>query len=489
VDQNSVEKFFERNADMRLLELRHNDIGMLPAAARRGASFAADAIVSTTYEDLVIDAAPRLRVTLSAVPASGVIPGAVVAVAVDVHNDGAAPAPESRLVFALPHDSEYRPGSLRVDGREVTAGEQLFGSGLSLARIPGASSTKVTLQFVVRPGITALHLQPQLEAGGAPIVGAAALAIRRAASGTPPAFPAGRPFYELEDGEIDADVAAQTQPELPPVLPPVEAAPVRPAPKSLTPRFTAPLAARRAAPGTPWPKIAPPAAEPSEPEPMPEPAPVAAQPVMPRYRTIVPADLVLAERLFTAPVPGIVAHGVLISSIACFEGAEAGGGAAFAAFLRRDIAASARALVLTRLGKAPDAPLTQTDLDGLALPWAPSAGAPDPAPGTFRLRRDLSRTEHAAVGGLLQPSERAASFRLRTALLALAGATVEGSIEPQPAAAAATALAAYRSLALAWLVPLCVASAGEETPVAKPPAAAGDAGRRVIAALRAIVGG
>ena len=78
--------------------------------------------------------------TIAAAPASGVIPGAVVGVAIDVFNDGNAPAPESKLLVSAPIESEFRTGTLRIDGREVQAPEQLFAHGLPIARLPGATS-------------------------------------------------------------------------------------------------------------------------------------------------------------------------------------------------------------------------------------------------------------------------------------------------------------------------------------------------------------
>ncbi len=468
---------------MRLLELRHNEIASIPAAARRGASFSAESLLATTYEDLAIDDAPRLRVTLAAVPSAGVIPGAIVAVAIDVFNDGAAPAPPATLILALPHDCTYRAGSLRVDGREAPSGEQLFSGGLTLARVPGASSTKVTLQFVVQPGITALHLQPQLHAGGVPVVGAPAVAVKRAAPAPAPAAAAARPFYELEDGETDEELVETA----PAVLPPVLAPAAEPARAEAPAKSTVAPPPRRPAPETPWPKITQPVVAPPEPEPA---AAAPADDVMPRYRAIAAADLTLLERLFGAPVPGMVAHGILIATLACYEAARGDDGTAFGTFLRRDVEGAARALVLARMGKAPPDALGQADLDGLALTWEPAPERPAPAAGTFRLRRDLRRNEHGAVTGLLQPSDRDAGVRLRVALLALAGASIEGGADRERRDIATAALAAYRSAALAWLVPLCGASSGNAPPATVPPPnAADDAGRRVVAALRGVVAG
>ena len=88
---------------MRLLELRHNEPGRgAPPNKRTASSFGAESIMSTT-PDIETEKAPQLRVAIAAAPATGVIPGAVVGVAIDVFNDGTAPAPESKLLLALPH--------------------------------------------------------------------------------------------------------------------------------------------------------------------------------------------------------------------------------------------------------------------------------------------------------------------------------------------------------------------------------------------------
>jgi len=145
----------------------------------------------------------------------------------------------------------------------------------------------------------------------------------------------------------------------------------------------------------------------------------------------------------------------MISSLACNEPATGSDQSGYAAFLRRDIESLGRALVHSRMGKAPQYRISQTDLDGLALPW--TQAAQQSFPPQRRLRRDLRRPEWAAIGGLIQPSEREC----------------------------AAALASYRSAVLAWLVPLCVASAGSATfVIPDPPAHADEAGKRVVAALK-----
>jgi hypothetical protein len=535
VDQQAIEELFERNADMRLLEFRHNEPGKGAPANKRtaGSSFGAESIVSTT-PDAVIEDAPRLRVTIAAAPKTGVIPGAVVGVAVDVFNDGTAPAPESKLLISIPVETDYRPGTLRIDGREPQAPEQLFAQGLPIARLPGGTSAKVTFQLAVLPGVNTLYLQPRLLTNGVPVVGTAGITIKRGASAPAPAE-APRPFYELEDDEIEEVAKESAEPILPPILfdrieapplfelpaPPAAAAPVEapaPAPLPVEPAAAAPVpaplappraakitrkAAVKAAPTAPTPA---PAAEP-EPEPTPaaaEPsailplqtpptaakAPLLAAPApaerMTRYRTLANNDIALLDRLFTPDVPGIIAHYVMISSIACSEAGDGEDTSGYGAFLRRDIELLGRALVHSRMGKAPQYRIVQADLDELALPWQ-QATPPQSFPPQRRLHRDLRKPEWQAIAGLIQPSERDATLRTRIALLALAGSTFDG-VDRRATEECESALAAYRSSVLAWLVPLCVASAGAESfVIPAPPAVVDTAGRRLVAVLKSAI--
>lgn len=525
---------------MRLLEFRHTEPGKSAPANKRTAatSFSAESIVSDVSEQEA-EKVPRLRVAIAAAPTSGVIAGAVVGVAIDVFNDGNAPAPESKLLLSLPPESEFRTGTLRIDGREVQAPEQLFGQGLPIARLPGATSSKVTFQLAVLPGLNTLYLQPRLQTNGVPVVGTAGCSIKRGTGTAAPIEPA-RPFYELDDDEVaELPVIEADEPILPPVIveaalpaapsapaappaPPVPAAPTAVAAAPAPPAPPAPLDSAPApvvepAPPAPEPEPelrqpvaviaepepeappAPAAPAPRPPEPKPRarktPAPVAAQKAplgtasapeerMIRYRTLGTSDVALLERLFAAPAPGVIAHYVMISSIACCEPVSGDDTSGFGAFLRRDIELLGRALVHARMGKAPQYRIVQGDLAGLALDWQVQ---PQAFPPQRRLRRDLRKAEWTAIGALIAPSERDATLRARIALLALAGATIDG-VERRTADDCSTALATYRSAVLAWLVPLCVASAGsDEFVIPSPPAVVDEAGRRLVALLRLAV--
>jgi hypothetical protein len=175
----------------------------------------------------------------------------------------------------------------------------------------------------------------------------------------------------------------------------------------------------------------------------------------------------------------------MISSIACIEPGTGDDVSGYGPFLRRDIELLGRALVHSRMGKAPQYRIVQSDLDGLALAW--NLTPQQAFPPQRRLRRDLLKTEWTAIGGLTQPSERDATLRTRIALLALAGATIDG-VDRRAADDCASALAAYRAAVLAWLVPLCVASAGAEAfVIPNPPVAVDAAGRRLVGVLKTAI--
>jgi len=484
VSQESLDDLFERNADMRLLERRHRELGAPTSdgkARRVGGGFGAESIVPATAEPAREDT-PLMRVEVAAAPLTGVIPGAVLGVAVDVYNDGGAPAPEATLQLSLPIESQFREGSLRLDGREVTAPERLFTDGLPIPRLPGASSSKVTFQLQVLPGLVPLILQPSLRAEGVPVVGTVGISIKRGAatSTTPPAQPPQRPFYELEEDELDEVPTSEAeQPILPPLL-------ARDEPDLSEPEEP-PAAALVAVPEpVPLPFVEP---EPA-PEPAPAPAPVAAAPAAAapelrtaRYRPIGSAEISVLERLFAGDSPGPIAHLMTISLLACTQSAAGEDVGNFDAAVRGNGETLGRALVLQRLGKPTAFLMTQSQLDGLASNGEPTPAAPPTRP---TLRRIARRGDAATVASLLHTSDRDATIRFHLALLAIGAEAVDGLGHAALAADAAINLVSYRSNAVAWLGPACIASAGRPGhALPAPPAGLDAAGRRLLTSLKA----
>ena len=268
------------------------------------------------------------------------------------------------------------------------------------------------------------------------------MTVKRLATAAP--IEPARPFYELDEEapEVAAESAEPIMPPLltnapkpPPVLPPVEVPPV-PLKQHRSPsRFARPESS-----GAPAPEAPPARCRPEAPDaaqrtgarrgnPRRRKAPLGRAAVpeerMIRYRTLGSNDVALLDRLFATEAPSIIAHFIMISSIACTEPGSGEDTSGYALFLRRDIELLGRALVHSRMGKAPQYRIAQGDLDGLSLTWD---DAPQQAfPPQRRLRRDLRKPELAAIGKLMQSSERDASLRTRIALLALAGTTLDGT--------------------------------------------------------------
>jgi hypothetical protein len=486
VDRSAIEDLFERNADMRLLELRHSDSGRTSGGAVRHppAGFGAETNVAPPV-NVPLANAPRLRVDIVAAPRTGVIPGALIGIAIDVFNDGTAPAPESKLVLSLPIEAEFRNGTLRVDGREVQAPDRLFGDGLPVARLPGGTSSKIVFQLHVLPGLNPLYLQPRLQTNGVPVVGTPGISIKRAAvPGTRTSAEPERPFYELDPEEHAADEAASAVPILPPVEPPPTATPLAaPTAPERGDEPPAPKRARRASAPAPEPAAIPTVTE-TVPPPKPARLVPASEERMSRYRSLGANDIAVLTRLFSGDDPGVIAHFVLIATLACNEADDGSDTTGYGAFLRADGEQLGRAIVLARLGKPIDYRVQQASLDALDLPWQPTPPpTTTPRRSPRRLRRDLSETECRAITSLIAPSQRDSHLRLRIALLALAGATIEGTSRAR-ADECVGALASYRSAVLAWLIPLCVASMTNTAPtLPQPPANVNVAGRRVVTAL------
>jgi hypothetical protein len=470
----SLDDLFERNADMRLLERRHQEVGAPKSggqARRVGGGFGAESIVAVGAGEIIMEDAARLRVEIAAAPATGAIPGAVIGVAVDVTNDGTATAPEALLLLSVPHESDYRHDSLRVDGQQVAAPERLFSAGLPIAALPAAASTKVTFQLQVLAGVSALILQPRLEAKGTPIVGTVGISIKRGTiqAVAPPAQPPPRPFYELEEDELDEVAVAEH--DLP-IMPPVQAR------LAAVVEEAEQIEELAAEPGLPEQlAIALP-----EPEPEPKPAPVELRAA--RYRPCGVAEIALLERLFAAEAPGPIAHLMTISMLACTQdagGADVGG---FDAAVRRNAETLGKALVMQRLGKAPGALVSPALLAGLSAD-AETPAAPIPA-GPL-LRRVVRHTDGPAIANLLRTSDRDPTMRFHLVLVALGAEAIDGLGNPGVAADAAVALVSYRANVLAWLSPACVASAGVTGPppaLPAPPPGLDAAARRLVSALK-----
>ncbi|MBV8151814.1 MAG: hypothetical protein JOY59_09670 [Candidatus Eremiobacteraeota bacterium] len=345
-----------QSAERRLLEHRRKELGAPPAPASSW-SRTRDVYAGQTPTITVEREGPRLDASLAAWPPEGLIPGAVVTVSLALHNDGPRAAEGIVVSVPVPSGATYRQGTFTRDGRErEESALELFGAGLEIGTLPGGSRTALVWKIDVEPGLDDLVLAPTVKSR-APVVGARPLALRRGAAALgafaaavateatqpiadiePKPEPETTPFYELNKEEEIAETALQTA--LKRAFEPQEK---RPAPAVPQPPSAPPAPPSPASAAPPLPR--PPAVIPRPPL---VPAPPSAAPVL--YRTLRPADLILASRLLEMSL-GLVGHFVLanlIMATATGDGADPFGLAGFAA---GQAAVLGRLKVAARLGK------------------------------------------------------------------------------------------------------------------------------------------
>lgn len=220
----NYEPDFDASADMKLLGRRRSSLG-LPAPTEPVL-----AIIAQDGEPVVRFEAPKrgavLLLDITAVPKDGVIPGAIVTIALSVTNDGDADADDTVLAVPLPGGVTYRPGSFVRDGHAQydDVAESFFGSGFAIGMLPAKTRATFVWKLAVRLGQSPLLIAPSARASNAAVAGGRQLRIgRRAPTGgaafglplpqpkpfVPTALPiAVLPFYELDaEEEIIAEAA------------------------------------------------------------------------------------------------------------------------------------------------------------------------------------------------------------------------------------------------------------------------------------------
>jgi hypothetical protein len=523
-----VDELFERNADTRLLDRRrHDELGLPPVATPASATPARFGPESMLGGDGVPLAAPRgamLRVSLQARPDRELIPGAVVTVVAEVADDGDADADDVRLRIAIPVETEPIAGSFARDGVAID-GEALLGEGLRVGTVPAAGAIRLRFAVRVLPGTEPLGLVAHGEAPGVPAIAAPALRLTRRSGHA--AYDAPRPFFELEAGESDDDLASVAaappepdravdaiidEPAAPTVIsepaaltaisePAASAAPAHAEP----PKPPAPDAEPTPPPEPPFPELElPPVPEPEPaPEPTPEPPfpelelppeaaaphePEAAIDSAPAPRTFVlarvlDADEVRAlERVFSGAVPHGLAALALLSSVAATD-AALGRALGLAEFARSISAALPRALVAARMNR-PSPPVVTAEALGAIRP---DGDAPDDDlayDGPLLVAR-MDARELDALRALLARALDDPFLRGVQVLLAVAPRAVDG-VADDITVRVRDALAAYRGAAGSWLMRVTVrrAVARGYDPLTAADPTLHDAGRALVTALR-----
>ena len=319
-----------QSAERRLLEHRRRELGAAPSSFTANASWSrARENPATLSPASTIDrTGARLDVAVTAWPADGLIPGAVVTVTIVVSNGGIEAADDVTIVAAVPTGAAYRPGTLKHDGRDGDAiADALFGEGLKLSKILAAGRSALTWKLDVLPGIADLIVAPSVKAS-VPVVSARPLALRRGKMA----------------GAFRTDLEAATAAAAPPVQSvPTTHEDVETPFYELTPEEeiaeTALLTAISASP---------------LPAPEPPPPPKAAL-----YRTVRPGDLSLVERLLESPL-GLLPHFVFINLLSAATNGDGGDPLGLAAFVDREAGLLGRLKVAARLGK----PLALDDTAG-----------------------------------------------------------------------------------------------------------------------------
>lgn len=217
----SYEPDFDAIADMKLLARRRSSLGLAPAREPVRAVLDEDDDIER-FESPKRGAA--LLLDISAVPNDGVIPGAIVTLALSLTNDGDTDAGETIVSVPLPGGVTYRPGSFVRDGHAQydDVAESFFGAGLAIGTLAAKTRATFVWKLAVRLGQSPLLIAPTARAENASVTGGRQLRIGRKAVGGTTAFAAPLPkpfiptqlpvkilpFYELDaEEELEHEAA------------------------------------------------------------------------------------------------------------------------------------------------------------------------------------------------------------------------------------------------------------------------------------------
>jgi len=218
---------FERSADMRLVELQRERLGLgVPTTSWQRSTH--DLPHASADPTPAAQTGAVLVATIDAQPRVGLIAGALVTAACALVNDGDREASDATFSMPMPFEATFRPGTLAIDGAPASdaSASEIFAEGLRVGTIaPGARLT-IVFKLLIDVGREAVLLAPHVRTEQGAVIGPVALRLTR---GKPSAAPGviERPFYEsdaaeaaLEPIEIEPARIAVIQPaELP--LPPI----------------------------------------------------------------------------------------------------------------------------------------------------------------------------------------------------------------------------------------------------------------------------
>ncbi len=308
---------FEASADMRLLELQRNALGVAstPTAWQNG-GISEEASIGEAQTPARAGAV--LRLEMAASPPDGVIAGALVTVSLALTNDGADEARGVIVCAPLPTNTSFRRGSLVHDGRDQPddRAESLAGSGLLIDRIAAGARVSLVWKLSVKLGNDPLVLAPQVRAARGAVLGTGPLIVSRKPAeltgfgaelqrvdvplDSAPAFAqelsaVELPIYELDEEEQLVYEAADAA--LEPIVPPSERL------------------------ATPQPDASPPAPAPQAPPAPPEPAPLPERHAVALATVFDRATHAFFERIFSSTKPPVLLdHFLFGNALACSRG-------------------------------------------------------------------------------------------------------------------------------------------------------------------------
>lgn len=451
---------FEASADMRLVDLQRSALGI--AAPARGAwetDIQTEGVAPPEPEQELRSAV--LRIEASANPASEVIPGAVVTLALSVANEGAATAGAVTLCAPLPAGAAYRNGSFALDGRPQRdeMAEDLFAGELRVPDLAPGSRVTLLWKVGVKLGNKPLVISPSARAGSSAVIGGEAVVVSRKEGAQQATFagevtrydralyapePAPRelPIYELDEEEqleheaADAALAEYRPPFEPPAEPSVPPAQPEPLPPPAQP---APVQE----PGTPVeePFHPPPPEQPPDLEPA-----AASRHGIVLYGRIDRPSLAYFERLFGAgKPPTLLTHFILVGALACTRDATGADAVGLNEHMEAQGQLLQRIVLHEKLGKkepiAEYAGRVLARLDELG-PGAITAPAA-PEPGTILLIREIDDPTLASLRKLQEESARWDFTRARQLTLALTARSLHASAPREPLDEAQRRLDAY----------------------------------------------
>lgn len=335
---------FEESADMRLVELHRASLGVAkPDSSAWKSVTVTDGITVDAEGEPELQSA-MLALELRATPESGVIPGAIVTLALSITNEGSQPARNARVRVPLPGGAGYRNGSLVRDGRAMSdeTAEGLLGDGLAVGDVAPGTRISLLWKIGVRIGNKPLVIAPSAQADESAIVGAKAIVISRkdaTAGFTAEVEQIDRaqrdlPIYELDEEETieyEAGTAALSEYEMPSEPPaPTGPAPAEPAPS---------------APDQPVTPVFP------EQPPDVEPA-AAARTAVVLFGSIDRPSVAYFDRVFNAgKPPTLLSHFVLAGALACTRTSGDGDDAALEQHMQAQRQLLQRAALHEKLGK------------------------------------------------------------------------------------------------------------------------------------------